>query len=76
MAAAPSTAQLAALLATVDPQKLTYGQPQGWNCALCGTALREDQLLGSVEMTYGGDTREQVELWVCRPLCREVAPDA
>ncbi|MBL1099477.1 hypothetical protein JK363_22970 [Streptomyces sp. 205] len=65
-----------ALLASVDPQKLTFRQSQGWTCALCRKPLRADQLLGTVELTYGGgEVTEQVELWVCRPLCRE-APDA
>ncbi|MEV6130261.1 hypothetical protein AB0M05_26020 [Streptomyces violaceusniger] len=54
-----------------DPETLTGPQLQGWDCALCGQRLFADQLLGTVEWTCGGVTKEAVELYVCRPLCNE-----
>ncbi|MBI0378481.1 hypothetical protein JBE27_19905 [Streptomyces albiflaviniger] len=54
-----------------DPETLTGPQLQGWNCALCKRRLLADQLLGTVEWTCGGVTREAIELYVCRPLCNE-----
>ncbi|AGP53786.1 hypothetical protein [Streptomyces rapamycinicus] len=53
-----------------DPETLTGHQLQGWNCALCGQRLLADQLLGTVVWTCGGVTKENVELYVCRPLCK------
>ncbi|WP_413101032.1 hypothetical protein [Streptomyces sp. Inha503] len=52
-----------------DPETLTGPQLQGWNCALCGQRLLADQLLGTVVWTCGGVAKEEVELYVCRPLC-------
>lgn len=53
-----------------DPDTLTGPQLEGWHCALCGRRLYADQLLGTVVWTCGSRPQE-VELWVCRPLCRE-----
>ncbi|MER8155620.1 hypothetical protein [Streptomyces sp. NPDC094472] len=53
-----------------DPDTLTGPQLQGWDCALCGRRLYADQLLGPVKWN-SGSTTEVVELWVCRPLCKE-----
>ncbi|CAM5728917.1 hypothetical protein ADL28_42555 [Streptomyces violaceusniger] len=53
-----------------DPDTLTGPQLEGWHCALCGRRLYADQLLGTVEWICGSRPQE-VELWVCRPLCRE-----
>ncbi|AEM86837.1 hypothetical protein [Streptomyces violaceusniger] len=55
-----------------NPDTLTGPQLQGWHCALCERRLFADQRLGMVEWTCGGTT-EVVELWVCRPLCKEAA---
>ncbi|MGW5448680.1 hypothetical protein [Streptomyces asiaticus] len=55
-----------------DPDTLTGPQLEGWDCALCGLRLFADQLLGTVVWTCGSRPRE-VELWVCRPLCKEAA---
>lgn len=54
-----------------DPETLTGPQPRGWNRALCGRRLFADQLLGTVEWTCGGVTKENLELYVCRPLRSE-----
>ncbi|ASQ95211.1 hypothetical protein [Streptomyces sp. 11-1-2] len=56
-----------------DPETLTGPQLQGWDCALCEQRLFADQLLGTVEWTCGGVTKEDVDLYACRPLCKEVA---
>ncbi|AGP57646.1 hypothetical protein [Streptomyces rapamycinicus] len=56
-----------------DPETLTGPQLQGWNCVLCGQRLLADQLLGTVVWTCGGVTKEEVELYVCRPLCAGAA---
>ncbi|MFE1934071.1 hypothetical protein ACFW95_27600 [Streptomyces sp. NPDC059474] len=55
-----------------DPETLTGPQLQGWDCALCGRRLFADQMLGTVKWTCGGVTTEEVDLYVCRPLCIEV----
>ncbi|AEM82622.1 hypothetical protein Strvi_2925 [Streptomyces violaceusniger Tu 4113] len=55
-----------------DADTLTGPQLQGWDCALCGQRLFADQLLGTVEWTCGGAAKEAIELYVCRPLCREI----
>lgn len=53
-----------------DPDTLAGPQLEGWHCALCGRRLYADQLLGTVVWTCGSRPQE-VELWVCRPLCGE-----
>ncbi|AGP58157.1 hypothetical protein [Streptomyces rapamycinicus] len=69
-ALADMTAGLLPGIELPDSDTLTGPQLQGWHCALCRRRLYADQLLGTVNWTCGSTT-EAVELWVCRPLCKE-----
>lgn len=51
-----------------DLDKITVDQAQGWNCALCGSRLYSDRLLGTYSTGYGALTRP-TELWACSPRC-------
>ncbi|MEU4507768.1 hypothetical protein [Streptomyces sp. NPDC024089] len=52
-----------------DLARLTFGQAQGWNCALCGVQLLADRSLGVFTHDRGLLT-EPTELWACAPACR------
>ncbi|MFJ1839917.1 hypothetical protein ACIOJ9_39430 [Streptomyces sp. NPDC088175] len=52
-----------------DLAQLTFGQAQGWNCALCGARLIADRSLGMFTH-HGGLITEPTELWACAPACR------
>ncbi|AEM87874.1 hypothetical protein [Streptomyces violaceusniger] len=60
--------QPATTAAGLDPATLTRGQLGGWGCALCGTRLVADRLLGTVTVDHGA-TRTTYPVWACAPAC-------
>ncbi|WP_409061594.1 hypothetical protein [Streptomyces sp. SYP-A7185] len=51
-----------------DLARLSGDQLRGWACALCGTRLYADRLLGTVAQGQGEHT-EFIDLWACAPSC-------